>query len=114
MKKTEGFLRATGDDKRLRILKMLEKRHMCVCELTAVLGIRQPTVSRHLKRLEEAGLVRLEQNGFYTECYIVDTHAFRGVWRLLSAKLDDSAEIASDLRRMGEVDRRALCTRKAR
>lgn len=112
MKNTERFLRAIGDDKRLRILKMLEKRHMCVCEITAVLSIRQPTVSRHLRRLEEVGLIRLEQNGFYTECYIVKGHPFRTVWRLLSKRVDDSVEIKSDLQKINQVDRYKLCRKK--
>jgi len=112
MKNTEKFLRALGADKRLRIMKMLEKRHMCVCEITAVLGIRQPTVSRHLKRLEEVGLIRQEQNGFYTECYFARNNAFRDVWKSLSARLERSAVIKSDLQKMNRVDRYELCCRR--
>ncbi len=113
MKDTEVFLRAVGDDKRLRILKMLERRPMCVCELTAVLGLRQPTVSRHLKRLENAGLIRLEQNGFYTDCYLVKNHPFRAIWKLLSRRLDDTNQVQSDWQKAARVDRRQLC-RKGR
>jgi len=109
MKTTEMFLRAIGDDKRLRILKMLEKRHMCVCEIAAVLSIRQPTVSRHLKRLEDVGLIRLEQNGFYTECYIVEKHSFCHVWRLLSERLESTAEMKTDTQKMEKVNRYEIC-----
>lgn len=56
-------LKAVADKNRMRILKMLEKKNMCVCELAAVLGITQPSVSKHLSLLKNAGLVRDERNG---------------------------------------------------
>jgi len=114
MENIEKFLRAISDDKRLRILKMLEKRHMCVCEITVVLGIRQPTVSRHLKRLEDVGLIRQEQNGFYTECYIAEEHSFHDVWKSVSGKLEESTDIKSDLRKMDRVDRSNICGNKVK
>lgn len=42
---------------------MLQAREMCVCEITAALGLAQPTVSKHLRILEEAGLVRSRKSG---------------------------------------------------
>ncbi len=56
-------LKASADKNRMRILKMLEKKSMCVCELAAVLGIKQPSVSKHLVILKNAGLIQDERNG---------------------------------------------------
>jgi ArsR family transcriptional regulator len=56
-------LKAAADKNRLRILKMLEQKDMCVCELSAALGITQPSVSKHLSLLKEAGLVNDKRNG---------------------------------------------------
>jgi ArsR family transcriptional regulator, arsenate/arsenite/antimonite-responsive transcriptional repressor len=56
-------LKAVADKNRMRILKMLEKKSMCVCELAAVLGIKQPSVSKHLVILKNAGLIQDERNG---------------------------------------------------
>ena len=42
MKELEKLLKALADKNRLRILKLLEVRKMCVCELASVLGITQP------------------------------------------------------------------------
>jgi len=56
-------LKAVADKNRMRILKMLEKKSMCVCELAAVLGIKQPSVSKHLVILKNAGLILDERNG---------------------------------------------------
>jgi ArsR family transcriptional regulator len=49
-------MKALSDPNRVKLLKLLQKREMCVCEIQAALGISQPTVSKHLKILEGAGL----------------------------------------------------------
>ena len=62
MKEMVKVFKAVADPNRIRILKMLQKKKMCVCELSAVLGITQPSVSRHLSMLRDAGLVRDERD----------------------------------------------------
>lgn len=62
MKTLVKVFRALGDQNRIRILKMLEEREMSVGELTVVLKISQPSVSRHLAQLKEAGLVESRRN----------------------------------------------------
>jgi len=62
--------------------------------------------------MEEAGLIRQEQNGFYTECFIVKEHPFYNIWKLLSGNLNNSMEIQLDLRKMEQVDRHKLCVKK--
>ena len=59
-------VKALADDSRLRILWMLEERALCVCEIQAVLGLAQSTVSRHLQTLEDAGYVTSEKEGLWT------------------------------------------------
>jgi len=56
-------LKALADRNRLRILRLLMDRPRCVCELQAALGIAQPTVSKHLSILEEAGWVDKQRQG---------------------------------------------------
>jgi ArsR family transcriptional regulator len=48
---------------RVKSLKMLAPKALCVCEITAVLGLSQPTVSKHLKVLESAALVEFWKDG---------------------------------------------------
>ncbi|MGQ9525214.1 MAG: ArsR/SmtB family transcription factor [Armatimonadota bacterium] len=50
-------LRAASDPSRVRILKLLQRAELCVCQLRRVLGLSQSTVSRHLAVLREAGFV---------------------------------------------------------
>jgi ArsR family transcriptional regulator len=57
------LLKALADGNRLRILRLLMDRPRCVRELQAALGIAQPTVSKHLSILEEAGWVIKERRG---------------------------------------------------
>lgn len=62
---TARLFKALGDPARVRIVNLLatSRESRCVCELTEPLGLTQPTVSHHLKRLTDAGLLRREQRG---------------------------------------------------
>ncbi len=55
--------RALADPTRLRIVALLVRRDLCVCDLTAVLSLPQSTVSRHMGILKSAGLVSDTRNG---------------------------------------------------
>jgi ArsR family transcriptional regulator len=58
-----GILKAAGEPTRLRILNVLREGDICVCNLQAILGVSQPTISRHLAALRHAGLVRDVRSG---------------------------------------------------
>lgn len=60
------LFRALGDRHRVRLLSMIaaaDGGEACICDLTAPLGLAQPTVSHHMKQLTDAGLVTREQRG---------------------------------------------------
>jgi ArsR family transcriptional regulator, arsenate/arsenite/antimonite-responsive transcriptional repressor len=64
----ERLFKALADRHRLQILNCLlraDGEPVCVCEFQPYLGIRQPTVSHHLKQLVEAGLLEREKRGTY-------------------------------------------------
>lgn len=65
MKELIKVLKALSDPNRMRIMKMLQKREMCVCELAEALGIAQPSVSRHMKILTDADLVAYRREGIW-------------------------------------------------
>jgi ArsR family transcriptional regulator len=62
---TAALFRALGDPARVKLLNLLATtgEACCVCELIEPLGLAQPTVSHHLKRLVDAGLLAREQRG---------------------------------------------------
>ena len=68
MKQAGELFRLLGDEVRLRLLRVLAGKHgrLNVTELTAVLGIAQSGVSRHLRLLKEAGLVVEERGGGFS------------------------------------------------
>jgi DNA-binding transcriptional ArsR family regulator len=57
------FFKALADKKRLRILRLLQVREMCVCELMTALELTQPTTSHHLCILEVTGIVKSRKEG---------------------------------------------------
>lgn len=65
-------MKALSDPNRVRLLKILQKRTLCVCEIQAMLKIAQPTVSKHLKVLEEAGLVKSRKDGLWVNYSVAD------------------------------------------
>jgi ArsR family transcriptional regulator, arsenate/arsenite/antimonite-responsive transcriptional repressor len=70
------LFKALGDATRVRILNVLatSDEPVCVCELTPALGLSQPTVSHHLKKLTDAGLLEREQRGVWAY-YSIDRAA---------------------------------------
>ena len=59
------MFRAFADRTRLRLLNLLRGGEICVCDLVAVLGIPQQTVSRHLGYLRKSGLVLARKDGLW-------------------------------------------------
>jgi ArsR family transcriptional regulator len=72
MKEFITVMKALSDPNRVRLLKMLQRRMMCVCEIRATLGIAQPTVSKHLKILEDAGMVSRKKEGLWVNYSLTD------------------------------------------
>ncbi len=75
VKETRKVFKALSDETRLRILKMLEARPLCVCEIQYVLKGSQPNVSHHLKTLHDAGLVESEKDGLWISYSLPDKPA---------------------------------------
>ncbi len=63
MKQFIRVMKALSDPNRVRIIKILEQKNLCVCELRELVGLAQSTVSKHMKVLEEAGLVDYHKKG---------------------------------------------------
>ena len=70
MKDFIKVMKALSDPNRVKILKLLQQKIMCVCELRGALQISQPSVSKHLKLLEEAGLVDYKKEGLWVNYYL--------------------------------------------
>jgi ArsR family transcriptional regulator len=83
---TATVFRALADPARVRLVHLLAAREsVCVCELQEPLGLSQPTVSHHLKKLTDAGLLRREQRGRWAH-YSLDGNALTRVGALVDLK----------------------------
>jgi ArsR family transcriptional regulator, arsenate/arsenite/antimonite-responsive transcriptional repressor len=65
--------KALGDPIRLQLVDVLRKHagKVCVCELVPLFDLSQPTVSHHLKKLREAGVVGSERRGLWAYYYVI-------------------------------------------
>ena len=106
MRDFESALKAAGDPTRTRILKLLEARELCVCQIQAVLGLAPSTVSKHLAILKMAGLVDDQRDGRWIH-YALATEGHNphaaGVLSLLRGALDRDPMIVADRRRLKKV-----------
>lgn len=65
MKTTARTFKALSDETRLRIMALLSRGELCVCDLMEILALPQSTVSRHLATLRHAGLVEDRRQGVW-------------------------------------------------
>ncbi|HZV48540.1 MAG TPA: metalloregulator ArsR/SmtB family transcription factor [Candidatus Dormibacteraeota bacterium] len=67
-RRTAELLKALADPTRLAMVWCLWRARapLCVCDFTASFGLGQPTISHHMARLREAGLVEAEKRGIWT------------------------------------------------
>jgi len=68
--------KALGDSYRLQIIEYLRNGEKCVCDIVPHIGIIQPVVSRHLKILKNAGLVKDRKDGNRRLYSITDPRIF--------------------------------------
>ncbi len=64
--------KALGDPVRLTLVDVLRKHagEVCVCELVPLFDLSQPTLSHHLKKLRDAGIVNSERRGLWAYYYV--------------------------------------------
>jgi ArsR family transcriptional regulator len=112
MKDFVRVMKALSDPSRVKLLKMLQQRVMCVCELQAALRLAQPTVSKHLKLLEEAGLVSRKKDGLWVNYTIADGNATPYAASLLGQLrhwLSDDQQIRLLLENLASISREDIC-----
>ena len=116
MKQFVKVMKALSDPNRVKILKLLQHGSLCVCEMQSALGIAQPTVSNHLKVLEDAGLVSYRKNGLWVSdypaagCNSPYSACFLGN---LKHWLKDDPEIARLIECFPSLNRETICGRQS-
>ena len=112
MKSFLKVMKALSDPNRVKIIKLLQQKMMCVCELRGALKIAQPTVSKHLKILEEAGLVEYAKDGLWVNYFLADGRSSpyaSSVLGNLKHWLEEDPEIAELVKKVPSLNREELC-----
>lgn len=77
MEKLAKIFKALSDETRLKVIKLLEKGELCVCEIVEALNMIQPKVSFHLSVLKDAGLVKMRREGKWIIYSLDDADLFK-------------------------------------
>lgn len=105
-------MKALSDPNRIKMVKLLQRRVLCVCEIQEALGLAQSTASKHLKILEEAGLITYSKEGLWVNYRLTDGARNPYVANLLGNLrhwLEDDADVAALVARLPEINRETIC-----
>ena len=106
------IMKALSDPNRVRFIKLLGTKELCVCELRQLIGLAQSTVSKHLKILEEAGLVTYRKEGswiIYRLTQGEESEYAKVMLDNLEGWLTDDPQFQAMLDRLPQIDRERNC-----
>ncbi len=106
------IFKALSDESRLRILKMLQTKSLCVCEVQDILGLATSTVSKHLSILRDAGFLTEEKDGKWVNYMINPRPKDPRISSILSSLdfwISNEEIIISDKERIKTIDRYTVC-----
>lgn len=104
--------KALSDENRIRILKMLELKKLCVCEIKEILQLATSTVSKHLSILRNANLIKSEKDGKWVNYLLNDKEKDELVQihlKILSTQLTEDKTILEDKKQIEKTDRNIIC-----
>ena len=113
MRQVTKIFKALSDPNSLRIIKMLQIRPLCVCEITEILNLAPSTVSKHLAILRDAELIIDNKDGKWVNYALnpsADVVYVRDLLPLLARWLPDDKVIQEDAQKVTAVDRFDICS----
>lgn len=107
----DTIFRALSDLTRLRIVNLLRRGELCVCDLVNVLDVPQPTVSRHLGYLRRAGLVQARKEGLWHYYRLAPCRSVfhERLMQCLAVSEAQAPELKADTKRLRSAGRRDCC-----
>lgn len=112
MEKLVNIFKALGDKNRMRIVKMLQQKPLCVCEITAILQLAPSTVSKHLSILKNTEIIGCVKDGKWVEYHLRPNRKnvfLSGILPLITYWINDDEQIKSDLQKLEATNRNELC-----
>jgi len=108
IQQTANVLKALGEPTRLKIIKFLSIKELCICELEAILDMSQPRISQHIRVLKQVGLVKerkVKQKCFFTiNAAVLDGPIIESFKSFMQLKPEKIPELAEENRRFLELD----------
>jgi ArsR family transcriptional regulator len=114
LKKQAGLFKALSDPNRIRIIKMLQVKPLCACEITEVLGLASSTVSSHLSILKNAGFINDFKDGKWINYSInngIKVPELASIMTAMHYMAEDDEKIKNDRIKLGYVDRLEITKR---
>ena len=115
LKQTTKIIKALADENRIRILCLLKNnKDLCVCEITDIIGLAQPTISSHLKLLENAGLIESFKDGLWVNYNIAGSLDLFSdeLIEILYKNLENDKQLKSDFEKIKKVGRDIICRKR--
>ncbi len=105
--------RALSEEMRLRILMLLLKGELCVCDVMEILGESQPKVSRHLAYMKHSGLLKSKRVGVWMHYSLKEPldDLVAAHIRFLEQHVSQLPLFKQDARKVDDVKRKKLCER---
>jgi ArsR family transcriptional regulator len=98
---TAGTLKVLGDKTRLAMLALLQDHDCCVCEFVEIFQMSQPSISQHVKKLKEVGLVKESRKGQWIMYSINSEHPHYGLVTSILKHVPSLHEKLEELERKG-------------
>jgi len=111
MKEFVKIMKAVSDPVRVKILKMLQLKEMCVCEIQAALETSQSNASKHLKLLENAGLIDFKKDGLWVNYFLAEgsqSPYSKNLLGNLKHWLNDDPDIKRLIQRLPDINREEI------
>ena len=102
MKKYSDLFKVLSDETRLRIVNLLFRQKLCVCELTEILDESQPKISKHIAKIRSIDLVETERNTQYI--YYSLNGNYSEILKSILKHANEFETLRSDLEKLSKIE----------
>lgn len=104
MNKKIEFIKLFSDKTRIRILNLLYKRKVCVCEIKNILKITQAGISKHISKIKKFGILKEEQKSFWSYYSInISDKELKEIFDFILSKFSNEEVLKKDLEKISYI-----------
>lgn len=104
MNKKIKFIKLFSDKTRIRILNLLYKKSVCVCDLVRILRLTQAAVSKHISKIKKFSILKEEQKSFWSY-YAIDIKdkEFKEIFDFILSRFSNEEVLKKDLNKLNSI-----------